>query len=75
MYYEREELKQFAHEAIMSMLSFNVSKEEAYNYLTNKINLMQCSYELQCCIFYEDPILYIRECDKLTCELTKKGGG
>jgi hypothetical protein len=72
MYDGQEELKVFAHQAIISMLSFNVSKEEAYKYLTNKIDLMHCSYELQCCIFYEDPIEYIRQCDKLTCKLAKK---
>jgi hypothetical protein len=62
---ERAELRAFAHEAIMDMLSYNVTKLEAYLYLTNKLNLMDSSYELQCCIFDVDPIEYIRECDKL----------
>lgn len=66
---ERSDLLQFAHEAIQEMLSYNVSKGEAYNYLTNKIELMKSSYELQCCIFEQDPILYIRECDRIN----KKG--
>jgi hypothetical protein len=60
-----QELVNFAHEAIMTMLSYNVDKFEAYLYLTNKIDLMVSSYELQCCIFDLDPIQYIRECDKL----------
>lgn len=60
----REELRSFAHEAIQSMLSYNVQKIEAYMYLTNKLPIMQSSYELQCCIFDQDPIEYIRECDK-----------
>lgn len=64
--YEREALRSFAHEAIQSMLSYNVSKIEAYMYLTNKVNLMDTSYELQCCIFDVDPIQYIRECDART---------
>lgn len=59
------ELRMFAHEAIMDMLSYNVSKEEAYCYLTNKLNLMDASYELQCCIYDVDPIDYIRECNKI----------
>lgn len=62
---EREELRNFAHEAIQDMLSYNVGRWEAYLYLTNKIELMDASYELQCCIFDNDPILYIRECEKL----------
>jgi hypothetical protein len=64
MYYEREELRTFAHEAIMHMLSYNVAKMEAYMYLTNEIELMDGSYELQCCIFDNDPIEYIRECKR-----------
>lgn len=64
MYDEREALLSFAHEAISVMLSYNVQKLEAYEYLTNKIHLMHCSYELQCCIFDQDPIEYIRVCDK-----------
>jgi hypothetical protein len=63
--YERQQLLSFAHEAISSMLSYNVDKNEAYLYLTNKLSLMNGSYELQCCIFDEDPITYIRECDRL----------
>jgi hypothetical protein len=66
--YEREELRTFAHEAIMHMLSYNVQKLEAYLYLTNKLKLMDASYELQCCIFDVDPIEYIRECNKLALE-------
>lgn len=62
---EREELRTFAHDAIQHMLSWNVEKFEAYLYLTNKIELMDASYELQCCIFDNDPILYIRECENL----------
>lgn len=65
-YYDRKALLTFAHEAIESMLSYNVSKMEAYLYLTNKIDLMETSYELQCCIFDVDPIQYIRECDSRT---------
>jgi hypothetical protein len=65
MYYERDELLAFAHEAIASMLSYNVKRKEAYAYLTNKVDLMHTSYELQCCIFDVDPLEYIRECDKL----------
>jgi len=61
----REELRSFAHEAIQEMLSYNVQKLEAYMYLTNKLPIMQSSYELQCCIFDLDPIEYIRECDKV----------
>ena len=61
----REELRSFAHEAIQDMLSYNVQKVEAYLYLTNKLLIMNASYELQCCIFDQDPIGYIRECDKL----------
>lgn len=68
--YDREDLRSFAHEAIQGMLSYNVSKDEAYMYLTNKINLMDSSYELQCCIFDVDPIQYIRECDeRVKCKL------
>ena len=78
MYDNREELLTFAHEAIMDMLSYNVEKLEAYEYLTNKIHLMNCSYELQCCIFDTDPIEYIRVCDKVTdeikCKWAKKRG-
>jgi len=65
---DRLRLKNFAHEAIIDMLSYNVDKFEAYLYLTNKLNLMDASYELQCCIFDVDPTEYIRECDKLTLE-------
>jgi hypothetical protein len=57
------QLRQFAHEAIMMMLSYNVTKLEAYAYLTNMIHLKDCSYELQCCIFDLDPIEYIRVCN------------
>lgn len=64
MYPGREELRGFAHEAIQTMLSYNVHRLEAYAYLTNQLEIMQSSYELQCCIFDQDPILYIRECDK-----------
>jgi len=64
--YDRSSLLSFAHEAIQSMLSYNVSKNEAYMYLTNEIGLMESSYELQCCIFDVDPIQYIRECDART---------
>lgn len=78
MYYEREELLSFAHEAIQMMLSYNVHRYEAYAYLTNKIHLMNTSYELQCCIFDQDPIEYIRVCDKaqeeMVCDLGKKRG-
>ena len=69
MYYERNELMTFGHEAITLMLSYNVEKMEAYLYLTNGINIMGCSYELQCCIFDQDPIEYIRECDKAQQEM------
>ena len=62
---DREELLVFAHEAIMSMLSYKVDNREAYLYLTNKLDLMDGSYELQCCIFEEDPLTYIRECERL----------
>lgn len=62
MYENREELLSFAHEAISVMLSYNVDKREAYEYLTNKIDLIHSSYELQCCIFDQDPISYNREC-------------
>ena len=79
MYYEREELLSFAHEALQMMLSYNVHRYEAYAYLTNKIHLMNTSYELQCCIFDLDPIEYIRVCDKAVeeglCEMPKKEGG
>lgn len=64
MYYERDQLIAFGHEAIAVMLSYNVHRYEAYLYLTNKLPIMQSSYELQCCIFDQDPIEYIRECDK-----------
>jgi len=78
MYDNREELLSFAHEAIMEMLSYNVQKLEAYAYLTNKIHLMYCSYELQCCIFDQDPIEYIRICDKAqtenVCKIGEKRG-
>lgn len=60
---DRAELRSFAHEAIMGMLSYNVSKKEAYLYLTNKLDLMNSSYELQCCIYDLDPVLYIRACE------------
>ena len=66
MYYERKELVNFAHEAIAVMLSYNVDKFEAYLYLTNEVDLMHTSYELQCCIYEQDPVLYMRECDKKT---------
>lgn len=66
----REELRSFAHEAIQEMLSYNVHRLEAYAYLTNKLPIMQSSYELQCCIFDQDPIEYIRECDKALKECT-----
>ena len=79
MYPGRQELIGFAHEAIQVMLSYNVKKLEAYAYLTNKIHLMNCSYELQCCIFDQDPIEYIRVCDQaqkeMLCAWPKKGGG
>jgi hypothetical protein len=65
MYYNRKELISFAHEALAAMLSYNVDRWEAYLYLTNKINLMDSSYELQCCIFDNDPVEYIRECDRV----------
>lgn len=65
---QRIELRTFAHEAILKMLSYNVEKLEAYAYLTNQLKLMDASYELQCCIFDLDPIEYIRECDKLIAE-------
>lgn len=64
MYFGREELVEFAHEAILDMLSYNVDRYEAYAYLTNKKHLMNCSYELQCCIFDSDPIEYMRACDE-----------
>lgn len=66
MYYGRQDLIDFAHEAIADMLSYNVEKLEAYMYLTNKLKLMDSSYELQCCIFDVDPIQYIRECNQQT---------
>jgi len=79
MYSDREELRGFAHEAILMMLSYNVHKGEAYAYLTNQIGIISCSYELQCCIFDQDPIEYIRECDKAVasnqCKVAKKGSG
>ena len=65
MYDNREELLGFAHEAIMMMLSYNVEKNEAYLYLTNKLLLVNSSYELQCCIFDQDPIEYVRNCDSV----------
>lgn len=65
MYYGREELKGFAKEAIADMLLYNVSKFEAGLYLTNQIELQNCSYELQCCIYDQDPTEYIRVCDRL----------
>lgn len=65
MYYDRAGLISFAHEALTSMLSYNVDRWEAYLYLTNQIDLMNTSYELQCCIFDNDPIEYIRECDRV----------
>jgi hypothetical protein len=77
MYYGRQELIGFAKESIDKMLSYNVRRREAYAYLTNRVDLMDTSYELQCCIFDVDPIEYIRECDKLTeqkkCSWQKKG--
>ena len=68
--YEREALLNFAHEAIQKMLSYNVHRHEAYLYLTNALNIIDASYELQCCIFDTDPIEYIRECDKHRRECT-----
>jgi len=62
------ELRSFAHEAIQTMLSYNVHRYEAYAYLTNQLAIMDSSYELQCCIFDQDPIEYIRECDKVVKE-------
>jgi len=73
MYFERNELLTFAHDAIQDMLSYNVDKNEAYLYLTNAIKIMECSYELQCCIFDQDPIEYIRECDKMQKDVTCAG--
>jgi len=61
--YEQKELLDFAHQAIQTMLSYNVHKHEAYLYLTNTLKIMDGSYELQCCIFDQDPIEYIRECE------------
>ena len=80
MYPGREELIGFAKEAIQVMLSYNVHRYEAYAYLTNKIHLMNTSYELQCCIFDQDPIEYIRVCDKaqeegMICTPKKRGAG
>jgi hypothetical protein len=69
MYEGRDELLALAHETISIVLSYNVSKEEAYLYITNQVELMKSSYELQCCIYDIDPITYFRECDKIT----KKG--
>ena len=67
--YEREALRSFAHEAIQLMLSYNVSKMEAYLYLTNQIELMDGSYELHCCIFEQDTVQYMRECDaRIACK-------
>lgn len=64
MYYPaKEDLKSFADEVVDTMLSYNVSRTEAYLYLTNQIDLMDGSYELHCCVFDLDPIQYIRECD------------
>lgn len=60
--YDRQSLRTFAHEAIQKMLSYNVTRYEAYLYLSNKLGLMESSYELQCCIYDLDPILYIRSC-------------
>lgn len=78
MYTNREELKTIAHEAIMEMLSYNVDKLEAYQYLTNKLHLMYGSYELQCCIYDLDPVEYIRICDEVrndqSCSWPKKRG-
>ena len=64
----QDSLRSFAHEAIQTMLSYNVHRYEAYAYLTNKLEIMNSCYELQCCIFDQDPIFYIRECDKLVKE-------
>jgi len=64
-YFGQEDLRSIAHGAILDMLSYNVSKKEAYKYLTNQIDIIKGSYELQCCIYDLDPILYIRECDKV----------
>lgn len=67
--YEKEALQGLAHEAISCMLSYNVSKLEAYLYLTNKVDLMDCSYELHCCVFEEDRPQYLRECDaRIACK-------
>jgi hypothetical protein len=73
MYSGREELLSFAKEAIAEMLSYNVHRYEAYLYLTNQLEIINASYELQCCIFDQDPIEYIRKCDQ-ACELAKKEG-
>jgi hypothetical protein len=72
MYEGREELLTFAKEAIKDMLSYNVHRHEAYKYLTNKLHLIQCSYELQCCIFDQDPIEYIRRCEEWNKKKVKK---
>lgn len=78
MYDGREELLGFAKEALQVMLSYNVHRYEAYAYLTNRLHLMNTSYELQCCIFDQDPIEYIRVCDAVTdemkCSWAKKRG-
>lgn len=55
------DLREFTHEAILDMLSYNVTRKEAYCYLTNKIKICDSSYELQCCIYDLDPVEYIRE--------------
>jgi hypothetical protein len=58
--YDREELRSFAHEAIQCLLSYNVERFEAFLYLTNRLELCMASYELQCAIFDQDSIGYIR---------------
>lgn len=59
-----DNLSGFAKEAFENMLSYNVSKTEAVLYLTNEIEIVCASYELQCCICDTDYIGYSRECDK-----------
>ena len=61
-------LSGFAKEAFHQMLSYNVSRTEAFLYLTNEIEIVRASYELQCCICDTDYIGYIRECDKVLSE-------
>jgi hypothetical protein len=57
---EREDLRSFAHDAIQDMLSYNVEKYEAFLYITNEIDLCDATYELQCCIFDNDPVGYLK---------------